>query len=189
MRTSLGLTTCLTMASSTPGFIEESKRTRKKTQSQVSRCGSPGSIGGADKRIDQPDLLLSTEMLPADEQDFDDWYRQEHLVDGSKISGWRRTERYELFNALRTEDAPKYLTLVGLNPFRNFLLLSTLADDEQLFLDGPSISMKDLEKAGSSEWTQKIVGGMKKMRTGAYQKSTHHVADDSSNATPISSSL
>jgi hypothetical protein len=64
-------------------------------------------------RPGQPDLLLSTEMLPADEQDFENWYQQEHLVDGSKITGWRRTERYELVNALRTEDAPKYLTLVS----------------------------------------------------------------------------
>ena len=61
---------------------------------------------------DQPDLLLSTEMLPADKEDFDNWYQQEHLVDGSKITGWQRTERYQLINALRTEDAPKYLTLV-----------------------------------------------------------------------------
>jgi hypothetical protein len=67
--------------------------------------------------------------------------------------------------------------------------LSTLAKDKQLFLDGPSIPIKDLEKAGSSEWTQKIVGGMKKMRTGIFKKSTHHVASDSSNATPLSSSL
>lgn len=67
--------------------------------------------------VDQPDFLLSTELLPDDEQDFEDWYQKEHLVDGSRIGGWRRTERYELFNALRTEDAPKYLTLV-----RNFVL-------------------------------------------------------------------
>lgn len=109
-------------------------------------------------------------MLPADEPDFENWYQQEHLVDGSKISGWRRTERYELFNALRTEDAPKFLTL--------------------LFLDGSSIPMKDLAKAGSSEWTQKIVGGMRKMRVGTFQKSTHHTASDRKGvAAAVSSSL
>ena len=119
--------------------------------------------------LDQPDLLLSTEMLPADEQDFENWYQQEHLVDGSKIGGWRRTERYELFNALRTEDAPKYLTL--------------------LFLDGDSVPMKDLEKAGSSEWTQKIVGSMHKMRTGVFRKSTHHTQSNKSGAAARPSSL
>ena len=36
--------------------------------------------------------------------------------------------------------------------------------------------MKDLEKAGSSAWTQKVVESMKKITTGAYKKSTHHVS-------------
>ena len=119
--------------------------------------------------LEQPELLLSTEMLPADAQDFENWYQQEHLVDGSRIGGWRRTERYELFNALRTEDAPKYLTL--------------------LFLDGSSVPMKDLEKAGSSEWTRKIVGSMRKMRTGIFQKSTHHTQSNKSGAAARPSSL
>ena len=67
--------------------------------------------------------------------------------------------------------------------------MSKLAKDKQLFLDGSSIPTKDLEKAGSSEWTQRIVGGMKKMRTGIFEKSTHHVAGDTQNATSLSSSL
>jgi hypothetical protein len=59
-----------------------------------------------------PDFVLSTEMNPADADDFERWYQEEHLKDGSTVRGWRRTERYELSNALRTPDAPKYLTLV-----------------------------------------------------------------------------
>ena len=52
-------------------------------------------------------------MTPADDQDFEDWYREEHLVDGSKLTGWRKTERYEVYDRLRTEDSPKFLTLVS----------------------------------------------------------------------------
>lgn len=156
-----------------------------------SKSGTERAIPAFDRQLtsrsDQPDFLLSTEMLPADEQDFEKWYRQEHLVDGSKISGWRRTERYELFNALRTEDAPKYLTLVSSDACVTRRAVK-VANDDQLFLDGQSIPLKDLEKAGGSEWTQKIVGGMKKMRTGMFQKSSHHVANSSS-ATALSSSL
>lgn len=51
-------------------------------------------------------------MSPADEAEFEDWYKQEHLRDGSQIHGWRRTERYELDHGVRTSDAPKHLTLV-----------------------------------------------------------------------------
>ena len=52
-------------------------------------------------------------MTPADDEDFENWYRQEHLVEGSKITGWQRTERYELFDPLRTQEATKKLTLVS----------------------------------------------------------------------------
>lgn len=58
----------------------------------------------------------------------------------------------------------------------------------ELFLDGSSIPMKDLEKAGASEWTRKIVGSMKKMRTGMFQKATHHTASNQTGATSHSAS-
>lgn len=61
---------------------------------------------------DPADFCLSTEMTPEDAKEFDDWYRQEHLRDGSKIKGWRRTERYELLEAFRAPEAPSHLTLV-----------------------------------------------------------------------------
>ena len=131
-------------------------------------------------RIDQPDLLLSTEMLPADAEDFENWYRQEHLKDGSKINGWRRTERFELIDGLRTEDAPKYLTLVScvVTLFRHTVPANT--DKRQLFLDGASVSVEDLQRAAQSSWTQRIVGGFKKFRTGAYSRSSHHHKESSS---------
>lgn len=64
-------------------------------------------------------------MLPDNEREFEDWYQQEHLVDGSKIGGWRRTERYELLNPLRTEDAPKYLTLVSRHQITRGMVVMT----------------------------------------------------------------
>lgn len=85
---------------------------KKKSRTQVRATSKPLGCSALTLRPGLPNLLLSTEMLPADEQDFEKWYQQEHLVDGSKITGWRRTERFELINALRAEDAPKYLTLV-----------------------------------------------------------------------------
>lgn len=68
----------------------------------------------ADSQIAQPDIVLSAEMTPADELEFEDWYKKEHLRDGSMIRGWRRTERYELEDAVRNAEVPKYLTLVSL---------------------------------------------------------------------------
>jgi hypothetical protein len=62
---------------------------------------------------DPADFCLSTEMTPGDTQEYENWYRQEHLEDVSKIKGWRRTERYELVEAFRAPDAPTHLTLVG----------------------------------------------------------------------------
>lgn len=51
-------------------------------------------------------------MSQANDGDSERWYQKEDLEDGSKIRGWRKTERLELVNGLRAEDAPKYQTLV-----------------------------------------------------------------------------
>lgn len=45
-----------------------------------------------------------------------------------------------------------------------------MADELQLFLDGDSIPMGDLEKAGSSPWTEKILAGMRQIRSVAFKK-------------------
>ncbi|KAK5169766.1 uncharacterized protein LTR77_005744 [Saxophila tyrrhenica] len=109
-----------------------------------------------DSGKDQPSIVLSTEMTPGDVEDYDRWYRGEHLQDGSKVRGWRRTERYELLQALRVDDAPRFLVL--------------------FFLDGDEVPMEDMQKAGGSEWTKKVVGGMKQFRSAGFRRAAHHVA-------------
>jgi hypothetical protein len=71
------------------------------------RCVAYQSCAG-----NQPGFVIMAGFTPADDQDYDDWYRQEHLKEISGITGWRRTSRYELATALRADDAPKFLTLV-----------------------------------------------------------------------------
>lgn len=65
--------------------------------------------------------MISAGFTPADDEDYDKWYRQEHLKDVSGITGWRKTERYALTfarqNRKSTDDKqiaepPKFLTLV-----------------------------------------------------------------------------
>jgi hypothetical protein len=60
----------------------------------------------------QPDFVIMAGFTPADDRDYDDWYRKEHLKEISGITGWRRTSRYELSTAVTVTDSPKYLTLV-----------------------------------------------------------------------------
>lgn len=61
--------------------------------------------------------MLSVAFTPADDDEYDRWYREEHLaVVASSVPGWRRTERYELQTALLNvapapKNPPKFLTL------------------------------------------------------------------------------
>ncbi|KAK5098509.1 hypothetical protein LTR70_002722 [Exophiala xenobiotica] len=43
-----------------------------------------------------PPIIVTVEMNPADEKDFDKWYREEHLDMLSKMPGYRRSLRYKL---------------------------------------------------------------------------------------------
>ncbi|KAF7185727.1 Core atranone cluster (CAC) protein 1, partial [Pseudocercospora fuligena] len=94
----------------------------------------------------QPDFVIVAGFTPADEEDYEQWYQQEHLLEISCITGWRKTERYELFFARSNRDydnplvaeKPKFLTL--------------------------------LAKASESEWTKKSMGSMKRAEVAAFQK-------------------
>lgn len=66
--------------------------------------------------------MISAGFTPADDEDYESWYRQEHLKEVSGITGWRRTERYALTFARQNRkpahekqipEPPKFLTLVG----------------------------------------------------------------------------
>ena len=124
-------------------------------------------------RLGQPDLVLSAEMTPEDEQDFEDWYRQEHLQLGSKATGWRRTERYQLIKAFRNSEAPKYLTLV--RRFTIPLHAYGMIDKTQFYLDGEAMP-DDLSKAGETDWSQRMMASFKQIRITVHKKSSHHVA-------------
>jgi hypothetical protein len=70
----------------------------------------------------QSDFLVSAAFTPADDQDYDNWYRQEHLFDVAKIPGCMRSERFEIIPSQGLREAtidsgagepPKFLTLVS----------------------------------------------------------------------------
>ncbi|KXL44410.1 hypothetical protein M433DRAFT_155048 [Acidomyces richmondensis BFW] len=107
----------------------------------------------------QPNFVISACFTPADEKDYEDWYRQEHLIEISGISGWRGTQRYELTFARQNRkaaaekqisDPPKFLTLH--------------------FFDGETLPEKELAKAGESEWTKKNMETMKEAKVAIFQK-------------------
>lgn len=61
-------------------------------------------------------------FTPKDEQDYERWYREEHLQDCAKVPGWQRTARYALTFARNNRrpaeenqlpSPPKFLTLVS----------------------------------------------------------------------------
>ena len=90
-------------------------------------------------------------MEPSDVQDWDDWYRKEHLDQISKIPGWRCTGRYQLVfkketvGAPESENCPNWLTL-------------------HEFEDG---SLSEGEKVApmmpQTEWTKKVMGSATKV--------------------------
>jgi len=74
------------------------------------------------------------------EDDFDDWYRRQHLDMLSMTKGYRRSIRYKLISSMR-EDAPSW---VAIHEF----------DSTNLPRDGILITTK-------TEWSKKILGGAK----------------------------
>ncbi|SMQ49042.1 unnamed protein product [Zymoseptoria tritici ST99CH_1A5] len=108
----------------------------------------------------QSDFLVVAAMTPADDQDFDNFYRQEHLSDCATVPGWRRSERYELLAAFPMEGAtsplepPKFLTLH--------------------YIDGETFPAAEMAKLGESEWTKKIMSGLKKSEMGVFEKVSYH---------------
>lgn len=70
----------------------------------------------------QPDFVMSAGFTPADDEDYENYYRQQHLAEVARVTGWRKTERYELLSARENRlppeektipDPPKFLTLVS----------------------------------------------------------------------------
>ncbi|KXT05145.1 hypothetical protein AC578_7605 [Pseudocercospora eumusae] len=106
----------------------------------------------------QPDFVVVAAFTPADEEDYEQWYQQEHLQEIAKITCWRKTERYELFFARSNRDYDK--PLLAQKP--KFLTLH--------FFDGQALPEQELAKASESEWTKKSMASMKKAEVAAFQK-------------------
>ena len=89
-----------------------------------------------------PSYLLTVEMEPseANEKDFDDWYRQEHLNLLSKLPGYRRSLRYVIGpkTYITQGEPPKYLAIHEIDNVHAF--------------DG-----KEAEAANTTPWTTKHI--------------------------------
>lgn len=97
------------------------------------------------------------------------------------MSGWRKTERYELVFARENRlpkgqktipDPPKYLTMVRA-PLSEAYEPDKLIC-EQHYFDGESLPVKELARAGESEWTQRIMAAMQEAQIVAFRKLSHH---------------
>ncbi|EME77271.1 uncharacterized protein MYCFIDRAFT_83221 [Pseudocercospora fijiensis CIRAD86] len=100
----------------------------------------------------QPDFVIVAGFTPADDEDYEQWYQQEHLTEISGITGWRKTERYELFFARSNRDYN--------NP---------------LVADKPKYLTLELARASESEWTKKSMGSMKKAEVAVFKKLAYFV--------------
>ncbi|KAK4496019.1 hypothetical protein PRZ48_013288 [Zasmidium cellare] len=114
-------------------------------------------------RSEPPNLVISAGFTPADDEDYENWYQQEHLEEISGISTWRKTERYKLFFSRENRKPPeqreiphppKYLTLH--------------------FFDGDLLPEEELAKASESEWTKKNMSTMKDAQIMAFKRLSYY---------------
>src|ERR1044072_5686196 len=88
-------------------------------------------------------LLMMTDIDPANEEDFNRWYEEEHLAERMAIPGFINARR---FTAL--EGGPKYLALYDLE------------SPEVL----PSPPYRPIVRAARSAWTRRLKGEFKNFR-------------------------
>jgi uncharacterized protein (TIGR02118 family) len=90
-------------------------------------------------------MLLTAEMEPVDEEDFEKWYRQEHLDMLSKLPGYRRSLRYTIGSKTpMTQGEPaKYLAIHEVDDLRT------------------AFDSKEAEAANTTPWTAKHIGESK----------------------------
>ncbi|KAK5717026.1 hypothetical protein LTR17_016168 [Elasticomyces elasticus] len=111
----------------------------------------------------QPNFVIAAAFTPTDDEDYENWYRQEHLKEISGITGWRKTQRYALTFARQNrkpvaekelDEPPKFLTLH--------------------YFDGESLPEQELAGAGGSEWTKKQLGSMKAQQMAVFKTLSHY---------------
>lgn len=101
-------------------------------------------------------LIISAAMQPpkSQEDDFNDWYRDEHYRTLSECKHYVRTRRYKLAKTIAPpgDEAPTFLTI-------------------HEFDCGPGeLDAEGLGKSGATEWSQKIMGNLEKNETKVWGK-------------------
>jgi hypothetical protein len=103
-------------------------------------------------------LLCSVALQPAQgqDEDFDKWYREEHLHLLRECPGFRRSRRFKVVNATvldkfeRSEpEVPQYLALHE--------------------FDGEQFSMQELGSTAETEWAKRVMGNLKAGEVGWYR--------------------
>lgn len=108
-------------------------------------------------RTEPAKFLISAALQPATglDEDFDTWYREEHLRVLSECEGYRRSRRYEVVNATvldrfvrREPEVPRYLALHE--------------------FDGAELPWEGLRKSAETEWARKVMGSLRLEEIGWY---------------------
>ena len=92
-------------------------------------------------------LLMMTDIDPANEEDLNRWYEEEHLAERMAIPGFINARR---FTAL--EGGPKYLALYDL-------------ESPEVLQSAP---YRHIVGAGKSEWTKRMEGQFRNFRRNVY---------------------
>ena len=92
-------------------------------------------------------LLMMTDIDPANEEDFNRWYEEEHLAERMAIPGFINARR---FTAL--EGGPKYLALYDL-------------ESPEVLASPP---YRHIVGDGKSAWTKRLEGQFKNFRRNVY---------------------
>jgi hypothetical protein len=101
-----------------------------------------------------PRFILTVEMEPVDEKDWDRWYREEHLNMLNTLPGYRRSQRYKIGNpvpVLTRGEPTKFFAIHELDHFDG--------------MSGP-----EAHATNNTEWTKKHVAEAKVMIVRGFEK-------------------
>ena len=91
--------------------------------------------------------IVCVALEPADERDFDEWYRKQHLDMLSMIPGYRRCTRYKRIDGQK----PRYLAI------------------HEYACRPDEISDEHIKQVSSTEWSAKIIGEAKALERDVYE--------------------
>ena len=77
-------------------------------------------------------FVVTSLVQPELEEDFNNWYEQEHIPELSKVPGWQRTRRYKLDSSIELARGP---AATPENPVHNYLTLHE--SDSEGFITSP----------------------------------------------------